>query len=89
MILVTLGTQDKSFDRLLKAIDKEIENKNIKIPHLSALYLYNHEFCFHLEHLADTYSTYEDTSDSYLRVPLTYYPTDEKPPSDGKHFPHK
>ena len=30
MILVTLGTQDKSFDRLLKAIDKEIENKNIK-----------------------------------------------------------
>ena len=30
MILVTLGTQDKSFKRLLKAIDKEIENKNIK-----------------------------------------------------------
>lgn len=30
MILVTLGTQDKKFDRLLKAIDKEIENKNIK-----------------------------------------------------------
>lgn len=29
MILVTLGTQDKSFERLLKAIDKEIENKNI------------------------------------------------------------
>ena len=30
MIFVTLGTQDKSFDRLLKAIDKEIENGNIK-----------------------------------------------------------
>lgn len=30
MILVTLGTQDKDFSRLLKAIDKEIENKNIK-----------------------------------------------------------
>ena len=27
MIFVTLGTQDKNFDRLLKAIDKEIENK--------------------------------------------------------------
>lgn len=30
MILVTLGTQDKDFSRLLKAIDREIENKNIK-----------------------------------------------------------
>lgn len=30
MILVTLGTQDKSFRRLLKAIEKEINNKNIK-----------------------------------------------------------
>ena len=30
MILVTLGTQDKSFERLVKAIDKEIENGNIK-----------------------------------------------------------
>ena len=30
MILVTLGTQDKSFERLLKAIDKEIEAGNIK-----------------------------------------------------------
>ena len=30
MILVTLGTQDKSFTRLLEAIDKEIENKKIK-----------------------------------------------------------
>lgn len=30
MIFVTLGTQDKSFRRLLKAIDKEIEKKNIK-----------------------------------------------------------
>ena len=30
MILVTLGTQDKPFDRLLKAIDKEIKNGNIK-----------------------------------------------------------
>ena len=30
MILVTLGTQDKEFTRLLKVIDKEIENKNIK-----------------------------------------------------------
>ncbi len=29
MILVTLGTQDKPFVRLLKAIDKEIENGNI------------------------------------------------------------
>ena len=30
MIFVTLGTQDKSFDRLLKAIDNEIDNGNIK-----------------------------------------------------------
>ena len=30
MILVTLGTQDKEFSRLLKAIDKEIEKGNIK-----------------------------------------------------------
>ena len=30
MILVTLGTQDKSFKRLLEAIDREIENGNIK-----------------------------------------------------------
>ncbi len=30
MIFVTLGTQDKNFDRLLKAIDSEIENGNIK-----------------------------------------------------------
>lgn len=30
MILVTLGTQDKSFVRLLKAIDKEIDKGNIK-----------------------------------------------------------
>ncbi len=30
MILVTLGTQDKSFVRLLQAIDKEIEKGNIK-----------------------------------------------------------
>ena len=30
MILVLLGTQDKSFKRLLKAVDKEIENGNIK-----------------------------------------------------------
>ena len=30
MILVTLGTQDKSFHRLLEAIDKEIEKGNIK-----------------------------------------------------------
>ena len=30
MILVTLGTQDKSFDRLLKEIDKLIEKKVIK-----------------------------------------------------------
>lgn len=29
MILVGLGTQDKSFDRLLKQIDKEIKNGNI------------------------------------------------------------
>ncbi len=30
MILVTLGTQDKSFERLLKQIDKEIEKGTIK-----------------------------------------------------------
>ena len=30
MILITLGTQDKSFERLLKAVDKEIENGKIK-----------------------------------------------------------
>ena len=30
MILVTLGTQDKSFKRLLDAIQKEIDNGNIK-----------------------------------------------------------
>lgn len=30
MIFVTLGTQDKSFKRLLKNIDKEIENGTIK-----------------------------------------------------------
>lgn len=30
MILVTLGTQDKPFTRLLRAIDKEIKNGNIK-----------------------------------------------------------
>lgn len=30
MILVTLGTQDKDFSRLLKEIDKQIEEKNIK-----------------------------------------------------------
>ena len=30
MILVTLGTQDKSFKRLLEAIQKQIDNGNIK-----------------------------------------------------------
>lgn len=30
MILVTLGTQDKSFSRLLDAIQKQIDNGNIK-----------------------------------------------------------
>lgn len=30
MILVTLGTQDKSFERLLKAIDEQCIKKNIK-----------------------------------------------------------
>ena len=30
MILVTLGTQDKSFKRLLKAVEKEIKDGNIK-----------------------------------------------------------
>ena len=30
MILVTLGTNDESFERLLKAIDKEIEKGTIK-----------------------------------------------------------
>ena len=30
MILVTLGTQDKSFKRLLDAIQREINNGNIK-----------------------------------------------------------
>ena len=29
MIFVTLGTQDKSFERLLSAIDREINKKNI------------------------------------------------------------
>lgn len=32
MILVTLGTNDKSFNRLLERIDKEIDNGNIKEP---------------------------------------------------------
>lgn len=30
MILVTLGTQDKNFNRLLEAIQREIDNGNIK-----------------------------------------------------------
>lgn len=30
MILVTLGTQDKDFSRLLKAVEKQIEKGNIK-----------------------------------------------------------
>ena len=30
MVFVTLGTQDKVFTRLLKNIDKEIDNGNIK-----------------------------------------------------------
>lgn len=30
MILVTLGTQDKSFKRLLDAVEKQIDNGNIK-----------------------------------------------------------
>ena len=30
MIFVTLGTNDESFERLLKAIDKEIEKGTIK-----------------------------------------------------------
>ena len=30
MILVVLGTQDKTFDRLVEKIDKEIINGNIK-----------------------------------------------------------
>jgi len=30
MILVTLGTQDKDFSRLLKAVEKQIKNGNIK-----------------------------------------------------------
>ena len=30
MIFVTLGNQDNKFDRLLKAIEREIKNKNIK-----------------------------------------------------------
>jgi len=30
MILVTLGTQDKSFKRLLEAVEKQIDNGNIK-----------------------------------------------------------
>ena len=30
MIFVTLGTQDKSFTRLLEAIDREIDNGTIK-----------------------------------------------------------
>ena len=30
MILITLGTQDKQFYRLLEAVQKQIDNKNIK-----------------------------------------------------------
>ena len=30
MILVTLGTQDKTFERLLKTIDEQIDKGNIK-----------------------------------------------------------
>ena len=30
MILVTLGTQDKPFERLIKAVEEQIELKNIK-----------------------------------------------------------
>ena len=30
MILVTLGTQDKPFERLIKAVEKQIESGNIK-----------------------------------------------------------
>ena len=30
MILVTLGTQDKPFGRLLEAVEKQIENGNIQ-----------------------------------------------------------
>lgn len=30
MILITLGTQDKSFERLLKAVDEQIEQGNIQ-----------------------------------------------------------
>ena len=30
MILVTLGTQDKNFTRLLDAVQKQIDNGNIK-----------------------------------------------------------
>ena len=30
LIFVSLGTNDKSFERLLKTIDKEIEKGNIK-----------------------------------------------------------
>ena len=40
-------------------------------------------------HPADTHSTYEDTSDSYVSVHLTYYPTDGKLRSDEKRFPHR
>ena len=31
MILVTLGTQDKGFERLLKQVDEEIKKKNIQV----------------------------------------------------------
>ncbi|MDO4963603.1 MAG: PssE/Cps14G family polysaccharide biosynthesis glycosyltransferase [bacterium] len=44
MILVTLGTQDKKFDRLLKAIDKQIKLGNIKDEVIvQAGYSYNYK----------------------------------------------
>ena len=70
-------------------LDYKIENKNLKIRRLFVRSLYNHESYLHRKSPADTPPTYEDRSDSYLSVPLTYYQTGEKPPSGGKHFPHK
>ena len=46
-------------------------------------------FRLHWRYSANSPPTYEDKSDSCLSVPSAYYQTDEKLPSDEKHFPHK
>ena len=74
---------------LFAAYELVSKNKNLKIRRLFVRSLYNHEFYLHRKSPADTPPTYEDRSDSYLSVPSAYYQTDEKLPSDEKHFPHK